>query len=225
VLAALLAADDRIFLDALHLICGGTKLTEPVTEQEMNLLVGALPLRIKGNAPHARKQILSALRRWLHRLKRSTFASARDLRDVDRANRKQGGDEDAALKRATDKLAYARRVADWLNWFAGLLLEHLYPGSPAVRSLLALDLYELFIEMWTQPTHDVASQAASAPADPADNASASLACSEGSFAPAILFGPGFASHLVQLLLQNYEVRRAANRARLLPRTPEHMAGR
>ena len=33
-LAALLAADDRIFLDALHLVCGGTKLTEPATEHE-----------------------------------------------------------------------------------------------------------------------------------------------------------------------------------------------
>lgn len=209
VLAALLAADERIFLDALHLVCGGTKLTEPVTEQEARLLVAALPLRIKGNSPHARKQILNALRRWLHRLKRSTFASARDLRDVDRAKRNQGGgDENVAVRRATEKLAYARRVAEWLNWFAGLLLEQLYAGSPAVRSLLALDLYELFIEMWTQSTHDVASHTASVLADPADNACASLACSEGSFEPTILFGSGFASHLVQLLLQNYEVRRA-----------------
>ena len=210
-LAALLAADDRIFLDALHLVCGGTKLTEPATEHEMRILVGALPLRMKGNAAHARKHIVSALRRWLHRLKRSTFASARDLRDVSRAKQNQGEGEDAAARRAADKLAYARRVAEWLHWFADLLLEQLYPGSPTVRSLLALDLYELFVELWA-PANSAAS-ASSAYADPADNPSASLACSDGLFTPHILFGPAFASHLVQLLLQNYEVCRISIVAR------------
>lgn len=204
--AGLLAADERIFVDTLHLVSSGPKLTEPATEQEMALFTAALPLRIKGNTPYARKQIVSAIRRWLHRLKRSTFASARDLRDVTRATSGSvSGKEDQATKRAFEKLAYSRRVGAWLQWFKDMLLDQIYPGSPTARSLMALDLYAIFVELWAMPATNSAS--ASALADPGDNPAASLASTQGHFNPKSLFGSLVASRLVQLLLQDYEVRR------------------
>ena len=219
-------------LDTFHLICGGPRLTEAASELEMDLLKTALPLRIKAASPHARKQMVAGLRRWLQRLKRSSYASAKDRRELARLNAAAGSDHGApagpltgatdAAQVASEKRDYARRVADWLSWLLQLLCAQLYHGSPTARSLVALDFYEVALDEWAPlsggsggsggsgssgsggGSGSGGSGSASA-SDPADDPYASLSCAPGLFDPASLFSARFAARLVRLLLQNYDV--------------------
>lgn len=203
----LLAADERVAHDALHVVCCHPKPTEAASPLEMSLLRTCLPLRMKGASIHFRKQIVTAMRRWLGRLKSSTFGSARDLRDLAELDKHEAAPPSAVtglptkLRPAAEKRDYVGRAASWLEWFAGMLCEQLYPGVPAVRSFLALDLYETFVDVWTA---GVSSRAAS---EPSDSPAASLVCTAG-FKPTVLFSSSFATRLVQLLLQDFDAVRS-----------------
>ena len=205
---ALDAADEQVAHDALHVVCSAQKQIEPVSSNELQLLRRFWPTRIKGASPHARKQLLNAMRKLLQRLKRSTFGSKRDLRDLDQlrgADLSQGAP--FQLQPIAAKRDYARAVADWLVWLRTLLEQQLYPGVPVTRALFALELYELFVDTWAPLPPD----SPATTGEPAEDPTASLVCmiGGGGFEPASLYGPGIASRLVQLLLQDFDAVRAA----------------
>jgi hypothetical protein len=204
---ALDAADEQVAHDALHVVCSGQKQIEPVSTNELQLLRRFWPTRIKGASPHARKQLANAMRKLLQRLKRSTFGSKRDRRDLDQlrgADISQGAP--SQLQPIAEKRDYARAVADWLVWLRTLLEQQLYPGVPVTRALFALELYELFVDTWAPLPPD----SPATTGEPAEDPTASLVCmiGGGGFEPASLYGPCIASRLVQLLLQDFEAVRA-----------------
>jgi len=82
--SALLCDDETLVLDSLDLLCSSRQLTEPPTVFELTLLRAFLPLRLKGATPDSRKGFVNRLRRFLHRTRASTFASAQLTRDLAR---------------------------------------------------------------------------------------------------------------------------------------------
>ena len=126
----------------------------------MMLLRTFLPLRLKGASADSRKKIADLLRRWLLRLKASTFGSAQLQRDLQRLSELQRAAqpttppaaEPAAapaaalperLQAAASRLAHAVEVARWLRWLGHELLASLYPGAPYDRVMLPLELYQV----------------------------------------------------------------------------------
>ena len=116
--SALFSVDEQLAADALQTLCGSQKQTEPASALEMQLHRAFWPMRIKGASPHARKQLVTSMRRWLQRLKRSTFGSARDRRELAQleADAAAGRPLREKLEAAASKLEYARGVGAWLTW-------------------------------------------------------------------------------------------------------------
>ena len=83
-------------------------------------------------------------------------------------------------------------------------------------AIVASNADNFFDSKCAQADHGPLACAAGAPppADPADDPALSLACASG-FDPAVLFGPSFASRLVQLLLQLLDLALQPARVRLV----------
>ena len=86
------------------------------------------------------------------RLRASTFRSAQLQRDLARLGSQSLADlrSDAPerLRAAASRRDYAAAVGGWLRWFVRTLIGSIYPGAPCERSLLALELYSVFVDGW-----------------------------------------------------------------------------
>ena len=202
--SALLGEEEQLALDALELVCVTAKASEAAGAAEMELLRAFLPLRLKGATPNSRKHIVDAMRRWLTRLRASSFRSAnlqRELQQLDAAAATPSAARPEWMAAAAAKREYAAACRSWLDWYASLLVGSLYPGAPYERAMLALELYASLLEVW-EPAD---ASAAINPADASEDPRASLAY------PLTydLRGGAVAARLLRLLMADFDAIRAA----------------
>ena len=166
--SALLGEEEQLALDALELVCVTAKASEAAGAAEMELLRAFLPLRLKGATPNSRKHIVDAMRRWLTRLRASSFRSAnlqRELQQLDAAAATPSAARPEWMAAAA-KREYATACRSWLDWYASLLVGSLYPGAPYERAMLALELYASLLEVWEPANASAAVNPADASEDP-----------------------------------------------------------
>ena len=120
--SSLASADESLALEAFELICSSRQMTEPPTISDLRLLRIFFELRLKGASADARRLIVDRLRRFLHRCKASTFASAqvkRDLARLDQVSALPVTSKDIELPRVVPE-RHAEAYAQQLIHTAGL---------------------------------------------------------------------------------------------------------
>lgn len=141
---ALTHLKSQIRLDAYALLCENIKMTEPLTEEELPLLLRFVKENMNSQIPAFRQSLVSYTKKLFTRLKESS-------RIIKRHQKTSKENETKTAPKICTHSSYAVFLFDLMK----VLLKGIFPGSPFARRTTALALISSMIEVFrVDPTQE-----------------------------------------------------------------------
>ncbi|XP_028408527.1 thyroid adenoma-associated protein homolog [Dendronephthya gigantea] len=133
--------DDEIRSDILGLICDSVRTTEPLTAQDLELLRKFYPVNMNSQSPSFRQRVIAMTKKLFIR-----------VRDGGRSwNRKLF---EANPVKSDILTTQVKLYIEFLEWFAKLQFQSLFPGASFARRTTALQNLQLFIQIFPNNEED-----------------------------------------------------------------------
>ncbi len=134
-------------IEALSLICESNKTTEPLTEQDLELLQFFIPLNMTSQSPQFRNHFVSCMKKAFSRIVERSKALTKRINDLDNFKSK----EEAVTPNVEESLKeYSREVVrygDFITWLLEFLLDCLHPASSFARRNSALETLSIILRV------------------------------------------------------------------------------